>query len=319
MNNEHYEAGNDTTESELDFLAIMAEFSDDPQVAVPEAPQIPAAEDAPFSPESEDVSIDEFLPTDEDPVPEIPEDIFDDAFFAAIAGEEEEYREPSVEVSSETEPEEEEKPRRVRKAKANPGLSEVEKIESQKKDSPQKTVLLYLHDLAYLLCAILLVFLLVFRVVVVSGDSMNQTLIDGDYLLLLSSVFYQEPKQGDIIVASRYGFRDGTPIVKRVIATEGQKVDIDFDQGIVYVDGVALEESYIYTSTTNFEGVQFPLTVDEGCVFVLGDHRIVSMDSRNPEIGLIDTREILGKAFFLFLPGAEEGENRDFSRFGALS
>ena len=170
-----------------------------------------------------------------------------------------------------------------------------------------------------MLCAILLVFLLVFRVVVVSGDSMNQTLIDGDYLLLLSSVFYQEPKQGDIIVASRYGFRDGTPIVKRVIATEGQKVDIDFDQGIVYVDGVALEESYIYTSTTNFEGVQFPLTVDEGCVFVLGDHRIVSMDSRNPEIGLIDTREILGKAFFLFLPGAEEGENRDFSRFGALS
>ena len=183
----------------------------------------------------------------------------------------------------------------------------------------QKNILTYLHDLVYLLAGVLLVLLLLFRVVVVSGGSMNDTLIDGDYLILLNSVFYGEPKQGDIIVASKDSFKDGEPIIKRVIATEGQEVDIDFAAGIVYVDGVALEEDYIKTPTTLQEGVQFPLTVDKGCIFVLGDNRDGSKDSRNPEIGLIDTREVLGKAFFLILPGEEDfTKSRDFSRIGAV-
>ena len=84
-------------------------------------------------------------------------------------------------------------------------------------------ILMYLHDFVVWLVAILLVFLLLFRVVVVSGTSMNNTLLDGDYLLLLSSTFYHNPQQGDVIVASKESFDNGSPIVKRVIATEGRK------------------------------------------------------------------------------------------------
>ncbi len=190
----------------------------------------------------------------------------------------------------------------------------------QQKNSWQKSVLLYLHDFAYFLAAIIVIFLLLFRVVVVSGTSMNNTLLDGDYLLLLGDVFYREPKQGDIVVASKSSFDDGAPIVKRVIATEGQLVSIDFEKGIVYVDGVALEEPYTLTPTTHQEGTQFPLMVKEGCVFVMGDNRNGSKDSRDPAIGLIDKREILGKVVFLFLPGTNRNQvQRDFGRIGAVS
>ena len=183
-----------------------------------------------------------------------------------------------------------------------------------------KHLLVYLHDLVYLLCVILVIFLLLFRVVVVSGSSMKTTLVDGDYLLLLSSTFYTQPKQGDIIVASKDSFENGDPIVKRVIATAGQTVDIDFDTGAVYVDGTVLEEAYISTPTTASEGVEFPIIVEDGCLFVMGDNRINSRDSRSPDIGLIDCREVLGKAMFLFLPGTDKGTtSRDFSRIGGLS
>ena len=181
-------------------------------------------------------------------------------------------------------------------------------------------ILMYLHDFVVWLVAILLVFLLLFRVVVVSGGSMNDTLIHGDYLLLLNNVLYSEPKQGDIIVAAKTSFKNGEPIIKRVIATEGQWVDIDFEAGIVYVNGTALEEPYIKTSTNVFEGVGFPLMVEDGCIFVMGDNRNESKDSRSLEIGLIDEREILGKAIFLFLPGFdEESDQMNFKRIGALS
>ena len=180
-------------------------------------------------------------------------------------------------------------------------------------------VLIYLHDLVYLIVTIMLVFLVVFRIIVVSGDSMKMTLLDGDYLLLLSNTFYHEPEYGDIVVISKESFDDGNAIVKRVIATEGQTVDIDFEHGIVFVDGVALEEDYINNLTTNPEGMTFPLVVEEGCVFVLGDNRQVSRDSRSPDIGLVDRREILGKAIILLFPGNSRGfERQDFSRIGAI-
>lgn len=183
----------------------------------------------------------------------------------------------------------------------------------------KKSVVLYLHDLLYMLVAIMIMFLLVFRVIVVSGSSMYSTLIDGDYLLLVSNLFYQEPRRGDIIVAAKKSFDDGAPIIKRVIATEGETVDIDFDMGIVYVDGVALEEPYTYTPTNVDEGMRFPLTVEENCVFAMGDNRNRSKDSRNPEIGQIDKREILGKALYLFMPGTDEGHaGPDYNRIGAI-
>lgn len=178
----------------------------------------------------------------------------------------------------------------------------------------------YLHDLVTLIAGVLLVFSLLFRVVIVSGPSMNSTLIDGDWLLLLGNVMYREPQYGDVIVASKDGFDDGKPIIKRVIATEGQVVDIDFAAGIVYVDGEALEEPYTLTATNLDEGVDFPLTVEEGCLFVMGDNRNWSKDSRSPEIGLVDKREILGKALFLFFPGNDGGNvERNFNRIGVLS
>ena len=193
------------------------------------------------------------------------------------------------------------------------------KKKKEEKLTWQQSLVLYMHDLVYMLIAIILLFLLVFRVIIVSGDSMNSTLIDGDYLLLTSSFLYRNPQQGDIIVASKDSFDDGAAIIKRVIATEGQIVDIDFDIGIVYVDGLPIDEPYINNLTTRQEGVLFPLRVEEGCIFVLGDNRAVSKDSRHPEIGLVDTRQILGKAIFLMLPGVDElTGQRDFDRTGAI-
>ena len=189
----------------------------------------------------------------------------------------------------------------------------------QENEPWQKTVLLYLHDLIYMMAGIVIVFLLVFRMVVVSGSSMYSTLWDGDWLIVLSNVFYQEPEYGDIIVACKDSFNDGEAIIKRVIATEGQTVDIDFDAGIVYVDGIALEESYTYTPTNIWEGTEFPLVVAEGCVFAMGDNRNESLDGRDPRIGQIDKREILGKAIFLLYPGmGEDYAERDLDRIGAL-
>ena len=198
----------------------------------------------------------------------------------------------------------------------------VRKTESSEvnKDSWQKDVLLYVHDLIRMLAAIMLVFLLLFRMVIVSGSSMYSTLWDGDWLLLVSGSFYQEPEYGDIIVACKDSFNDGEPIIKRVIATEGQTVDIDFEAGIVYVDGIALDEDYTFTPTNYPEGMVFPLVVEEGCIFAMGDNRNNSRDSRDPSIGHIERREILGKAIFLVFPGTDEGrQERDFSRIGALN
>ena len=170
------------------------------------------------------------------------------------------------------------------------GMMNPEEDAQAKREESKKTVLLYLHDFVYWLTGILLVFLLLFRVVVVSGPSMNQTLVHGDYLLLINNVFYTEPQQGDIIVAAKSSFEAGEPIIKRVIATEGQWVDIDFDAGVVYVNGNPLVEPYVNTPTNLYEGIDFPLLVDEGCVFVMGDNRNKSKDSRSIEISQIDER-----------------------------
>ena len=191
----------------------------------------------------------------------------------------------------------------------------------EKKLTNKQSLVLYLHDIVYLLCAMMVVLLLIFRVVVVSGTSMNMTLLDGDYLLLLSNTIYHKPRAGDIIVVSKDSFDDGAAFVKRVIATEGQTVDIDFETGTVRVDGVVLKEDYINAPTTVSGGVKFPLTVEQGCVFAMGDNRGISKDSRYPDIGQIDTREILGKAIFLMIPGTNDFRNpqeRDFSRIGAI-
>jgi signal peptidase I len=170
------------------------------------------------------------------------------------------------------------------------------------------------RDILLVVAVFMLVYVLFFRAVVVVGDSMYDTLVDGDRLLVLNNFLYRDPKPGDIIVASKDSFRDGECIIKRVIATEGQVVDIDFKTGTVTVDGVILDEPYLYTPTKLPEGVKFPLVVAEGCVFVMGDNRMHSKDSRDPDIGQIDRREILGRAILLLWPGTGSKDHpMDFS------
>ena len=169
------------------------------------------------------------------------------------------------------------------------------------------------------LCAVV-VFAFAARLVLVSGPSMRETLQDQDCLVVLSPLLCGDYEAGDIVIIQRESFRDGEPIVKRIIATEGQTVDIDFDAGVVYVDGAALEEDYIRQPTHLEEGLDFPCTVPAGCVFVMGDNRNDSDDSRDPDLGPVDTREIMGQAVFLLYPGMTAGRwERDFSRIGPLA
>ena len=182
-----------------------------------------------------------------------------------------------------------------------------------------KTLLPYLSNIAFVFFLLIVIFTLCFRITCVDGRSMNNTLMDGDYVLLLNDFLCGDYEQGDVIVASKESFRNGERIIKRVIATEGQWVDINFDTGTVKVDGKILDEPYISTPTVTPEGLTFPLRVEDGCVFVLGDNRALSMDSRHPQIGQIDCREIVGKAIFIFFPckSVDSGE-RDFGRIGGI-
>lgn len=172
-------------------------------------------------------------------------------------------------------------------------------------------------DAIYIVAFILTIYMLFFRVVTVIGPSMYDTLIEGDRLLLVSSLVYRQPQQGDIVVCSKESFDDGKCFVKRVIATEGQKVEINFETGEVKVDGVVLDEPYLHSLTNRPEGVEFPVVVGEGQIFVMGDNRERSLDSRSTQIGLVDERQILGKAVFIISPGDNDGkEQAQFSRIG---
>lgn len=167
--------------------------------------------------------------------------------------------------------------------------------------------------------AVVVLFTFAVRIIGVSGGSMRETLQNGDLLLVLDGWLCRGYAPGDIVILQRADFHGGSPIVKRVIATAGQTVDIDFAAGIVYVDGAALEEPYIREPTFTDEGTEFPLTVPEGCVFVMGDNRNGSDDSRNPALGPVDTRGVIGRAFYLAVPGMAEGiRERDWSRMGML-
>ena len=168
--------------------------------------------------------------------------------------------------------------------------------------------------------AVVLVFAFAVRIVGVSGQSMRETLQHGDRLLVVNSHLCGDYRQGDIVIFQKPDFEDGELIVKRVIATAGQTVDIDFGAGVVYVDGEALEEPYIREPTWLEEGLEFPVAVPEGCVFLMGDNRNGSKDSRSAELGPVDTRHIVGRAVMIALPGeTADLERREWGRIGLLN
>ena len=207
-------------------------------------------------------------------------------------------------------------------------VSEVEdeiEEENEKKRNFSKELIEWLEVVSTAIIAVVLIFSFVFRIATISGDSMLNTLIGGNQFngnngdkVIITNIAY-EPDNGDIVVISRNaensvaGQLTGQgPIIKRVIAKGGQTVDIDFENGIVYVDGVALKEDYISTPTTTKADVEFPVYVPEGYIFVLGDNRQDSLDSRFTQIGnggLIDTRYVLGHAIYRIYP---------FNRIGRL-
>ncbi len=175
-----------------------------------------------------------------------------------------------------------------------------ENVSGKKKKSGFKTeVYDWIQCLVTALVACILIFLFVGQVIGVEGGSMYPTLHDKDKVII-SNLLYT-PKQGDVVVLTKKAFGEEA-IVKRVIATEGQTVDIDFDEGVVTVDGVELIEPYINELTHKYYDLSFPLTVEEGCVFVMGDNRNHSTDSRYSVIGCVDTRCILGKVYMILLP-----------------
>lgn len=149
-----------------------------------------------------------------------------------------------------------------------------------------------------LICCVL-VFVFVARVIDVVGHSMEPTLSPGDKIIITRLAGDYEV--GDIVVLRKDTFRQ-EPIVKRIIAVEGQMIDFDFETGTVYVDGVALEESYINERTYTPEDYNGPVTVGENQVYVLGDNRNNSTDSRTATIGCVDKRYIMGKVIFRILP-----------------
>lgn len=154
---------------------------------------------------------------------------------------------------------------------------------------------------ALILCVV--VFLFLVRVIDVSGDSMNPNLYDGDKMLV-SGLFYR-PKAGDVVIFKKDEYDPDKALVKRIIATAGQVVNIDFDHGVVYVDGEPLDEPYVNDLTYNKEDFIGPQTVPEGCVFVMGDNRNASTDSRDKRISMVNERLIVGRAFLVIYPIGE--------------
>ena len=191
--------------------------------------------------------------------------------------------------------------------------------EQEKKTVKGRELYEWVQSLVGSVLVVVAVFTFGIRMLGVDGHSMLNTLQHDDRLLVVNPIFYHDYKYGDIVILRKTGVFDNDPIVKRVIAVGGQTVDIDFDAGVVYVDGEALEEDYIREPTYTAEGTEFPLTVPEGSIFVMGDNRNGSSDSRDYRLGTVDTRYVIGKAAFLIFPGPDyDTEKRDFSRIGVI-
>ncbi len=192
---------------------------------------------------------------------------------------------------------------RITDISTDEAVTEVENSHG-KKDGKKGNFYLSAYDFVSIIMTsfiiIAVVFTFLFRLVGVEGFSMTNTLQDNDWLLTVQKDSYE---RGDIVVITQPNFFN-EPLIKRIIATGGETVDIDFNTGTVYVDGVALEEPYTRENfiLPKLDDISFPYTVPEGEIFCMGDNRNGSTDSRSVRIGSFDERYVLGKAVVRVLP-----------------
>ena len=193
------------------------------------------------------------------------------------------------------------------KAEPNEEAKPEEALSPQ--DSFKLDLYFWLQAMSMALILLIVAFMLFGRIIGVDGSSMLPTLHHGD-LLLLQSLGY-EPRAGDVVVLNKSFGSIHEPIVKRVIALGGQRVDIDYRAGTVSVDGQVLDEPYLAEAMEppSYEHIT-TVEVPEGSIFVMGDNRNHSTDRRYPELGVVDQRYVLGRALFVFLP---------FSSLGAVA
>lgn len=174
------------------------------------------------------------------------------------------------------------------------GVPDMDRLAKQNRNA-----LDWYESIVFAILLVAVIFTFAVRIVRVDGHSMDNTLADGERLLISSTPY--TPERGQVVVVDRYAAY-GKPLVKRVIAVGGDTVDINFGTGVVSVNGTPLEEPYTAEPTYLQESVTFPLTVPDGCLFLMGDNRNHSMDSRAEEIGCIDQRDILGRALARLMP-----------------